>query len=67
MVNYQIEGMTCTHCKKTVEKIFADNGRQATADVDSKIVSVNETLKEEELETLRIRLSEDGYTLGNLK
>ncbi|XDD42169.1 heavy-metal-associated domain-containing protein [Leptospira sp. WS60.C2] len=67
MVNYEIEGMTCMHCKKTVEKIFAENGKQATADVDYEIVSVNETLTEEELEKIRTRLSEDGYTLGNVK
>lgn len=67
MVNYEIEGMTCNHCKMTVEKIFAENGKKATADVDSEMVSVNETLTEEELETLRNRLSEDGYTLGNVK
>ncbi|MGV3666658.1 MAG: heavy-metal-associated domain-containing protein [Leptospira bouyouniensis] len=67
MVNYEIEGMTCTHCKKTVEKIFAENGKQAIANVDAEMVSVNETLTEGELEALKNRLSEDGYTLGNVK
>ena len=67
MVNYEIEGMTCTHCKKTVENIFAESGKQAVADVDAEMVSVNETLTEEELDQLKNRLSEDGYTLGNVK
>ncbi len=67
MVNYKIEGMTCGHCKKTVEKVFAENGKEATANVDEQIVSVKETLTDSEFNTLRDRLGEDGYSLGNLK
>ncbi|TGK79115.1 cation transporter [Leptospira noumeaensis] len=67
MVNYKIGGMTCGHCKKTVEKVFAENGKKATANVEEQIVSVNETLSDSELNALRERLGEDGYSLGNLE
>lgn len=67
MVNYEVEGMTCGHCKKTVEKVFAEIGKEATANIDEKLVTVNESLSDAELNQLRERLSEDGYTLGNTK
>ncbi|MCG6141763.1 cation transporter [Leptospira bourretii] len=67
MVNYEIEGMTCGHCKKTVEKVFAENGKEATANLDLKTVSVKESLTDAELNLLRERLGEDGYSLGNAK
>ncbi|MCT8335306.1 cation transporter [Leptospira sp. 85282-16] len=67
MVNYEVEGMTCGHCKKTVEKVFAEIGKEATANIDEKLVTVNESLSDTELNQLRERLSEDGYTLGNTK
>lgn len=67
MVNYEVEGMTCIHCKKTVEKVFAEFGKEATANIDESLVTVNDTLTDEELNQLRNRLSEDGYSLGNVK
>lgn len=67
MVNYEVEGMTCGHCKKTVEKVFAEIGKEATANLDDKSVTVKETLTDAELNQLRERLSEDGYSLGNIK
>ncbi|MCW7493509.1 cation transporter [Leptospira sp. 2 VSF19] len=67
MVNYEVEGMTCGHCKKTVEKVFAEFGTEATANLDDKSVTVKEILTDAELNKLRDRLSEDGYTLGNVK
>lgn len=67
MVHYEVEGMTCGHCKKTVEKIFAEIGKEATANIEENLVTVNDTLTDEELNQLRNRLSEDGYSLGNVK
>ncbi|TGM60381.1 heavy-metal-associated domain-containing protein [Leptospira vanthielii] len=67
MVNYEVEGMTCGHCKKTVEKVFAEIGKEATANIEENIVTVKETLTDAELNSLRSRLSEDGYSLGNIK
>ncbi|EOQ98346.1 heavy metal-associated domain protein [Leptospira wolbachii serovar Codice str. CDC] len=67
MVNYEVEGMTCGHCKKTVEKVFLEIGKEATANIEENIVTVKETLTDAELNSLRVRLSEDGYTLGNVK
>ncbi|MBM9546519.1 heavy-metal-associated domain-containing protein [Leptospira sp. 201903074] len=67
MVNYEVEGMTCGHCKKTVEKVFAEIGKEATANIEENIVTVKETLTDAELNSLRSRLSEDGYSLGNVK
>ncbi|EMY60892.1 heavy-metal-associated domain-containing protein [Leptospira terpstrae] len=67
MVHYEVEGMTCGHCKKTVEKAFAEIGKEATANIEENLVTVNDTLTDEELNQLRNRLSEDGYSLGNVK
>ncbi|TGL88742.1 copper chaperone [Leptospira congkakensis] len=67
MVNYEVEGMTCGHCKKTVEMLFGEIGKEATANIENKLVTVKETLTDEELNKLRSRLSEDGYSLGNIK
>ena len=67
MVNYEVEGMTCGHCKKTVEKVFAEIGKEATANIEKNIVTVKDTLTDAELNSLRSRLSEDGYSLGNVK
>lgn len=67
MVNYEVEGMTCGHCKKTVEKVFAEIGKEATANIEGNIVTVKESLTDAELNSLRSRLSEDGYSLGNVK
>ncbi|EMY70999.1 heavy-metal-associated domain-containing protein [Leptospira sp. WS4.C2] len=67
MVNYEVEGMTCGHCKKTVEKVFAEIGKEATANIEENIVTVKESLTDAELNSLRSRLSEDGYSLGNVK
>lgn len=67
MVNYEVEGMTCGHCKKTVEKVFAEIGKEATANIEENLVTVKESLTDAELNSLRSRLSEDGYSLGNVK
>lgn len=67
MVHYKIEGMTCGHCKKTVERVFSENGKKATANVEESIVTVEQILNDEELKLLRLRLDEDGYSLGNVK
>lgn len=47
--------------------MFAENGKEATANLDLKIVTVKESLTEAELNLLRERLDEDGYSLGNAK
>ncbi|TGL55865.1 copper-binding protein [Leptospira ognonensis] len=67
MVNYEISGMTCDHCKMTVEKTFKAIGKLATADVDSEIVSLHETLTGSEYKLVQEKLDEEGYTLGNAK
>lgn len=67
MVNYEISGMTCNHCKMTVEKTFKAIGKQATADVGAEIVSLEETLTESEYQLVQKKLDEEGYTLGNAK
>lgn len=67
MVNYEITGMTCDHCKHTVEKTFKSIGRIATADVNSELVSLMEEMSAEEYKLVRSKLDEEGYTLGNRK
>ncbi|MDZ4726092.1 MAG: cation transporter [Leptospira sp.] len=67
MVNYEISGMTCNHCKMTVEKTFKALGKDAKADVDNEIVSLNDSLSPSEYELVQKKLDEEGYTLGNAK
>ncbi len=65
MVDYELTGMTCGHCKKSVEKIFSENGIIANASLEGKQVTVEKILSETNLTTLRSLLAEEGYTLGN--
>ncbi|PJZ44522.1 heavy-metal-associated domain-containing protein [Leptospira brenneri] len=67
MVSYEMEGMTCGHCKKTVEKVFLEYGKEATASIEEHTVSLKEALTETDLSKLRDLLNEDGYSLGNAK
>ena len=57
-MRFHVEDMTCGHCTAAIEKAVAAAGGRATADLASKIVTV------EELGTARAAevLSAEGYT-----
>jgi copper chaperone len=62
---YTLEGMTCGHCVKTVEKEFSKEGIVAKADMKENSVSVESELDEATYKKLRDALGENGYELGN--
>ncbi|QJD17383.1 cation transporter [Paracoccus sanguinis] len=57
-MRFHVEDMTCGHCSAAIEKAVAAAGGRATADLASKIVTV------EELGTARAAevISAEGYT-----
>ena len=57
-MKFRVEDMTCGHCTAAIEKAIAEAGGTATADLASKIVTV------EELGTARAAevISAEGYT-----
>ena len=57
-MRFHVEYMTCGHCTAAIEKAVAAAGGRATADLASKIVTV------EELGTARAAevISAEGYT-----
>ncbi|KGJ13273.1 cation transporter [Paracoccus panacisoli] len=57
-MRFHVEDMTCGHCTAAIEKAVAAAGGRATADLASKIVTV------EELGTARAAevISAEGYT-----
>ena len=57
-MRFHVEDMTCGHCKAAIEQAVTAAGGRATADLASKIVTV------EELGTARAAevISAEGYT-----
>ncbi|HMV43302.1 MAG TPA: cation transporter [Leptospiraceae bacterium] len=62
---YQIEGMTCGHCVKQVEKEFSKAGINAKADLKSNSVSIDSELDSNAYSQIKTALEEEGYSLGN--
>ncbi|TGN19599.1 heavy-metal-associated domain-containing protein [Leptospira idonii] len=63
MTSYKLDGMTCGHCVLTVQKIFANEGISAKADLSSQSVELEVPLDEEKWNRFRDLLSEEGYSL----
>jgi copper chaperone len=62
---YEIVGMTCNHCVKTVENEFKKEGIAAKADISTNSVEVDTSLDSLTFNKLKIALEESGYELGN--
>lgn len=62
---YKLEGMTCGHCKMSVEKEFAKIGIEAKADLKSNSISVESELDATTYTKMKHVLEEEGYSLGN--
>ena len=57
-MRFHVEDMTCGHCTAAIEKAVAAAGGRATADLASKIVTVEELAAARAAEVI----SAEGYT-----
>lgn len=64
-VKYSLSGMTCGHCAMTVQKIFAKEGIQASADFKNGTVELESEANESVLSAVKMNLDEEGYSLGS--
>lgn len=64
MVQYEVTGMSCNHCKITVETIFKTHNKQVTVDLSANLISVSNPLTLQEYESIGRELKEEGFVLG---
>lgn len=67
-VVFKVEGMTCGHCKATVEKAIRDlNGvSSATVDLDKKTVTVDYHPEKVSTEEMKKAIAEEGYEVVSM-
>lgn len=63
-MEYEIEGLSCNHCVKNVEKFFQSKGLTSQVSLADKKVRLDRSLTPTEFENFAAELDEDGYTLS---
>ncbi|WP_028545268.1 cation transporter [Paenibacillus taiwanensis] len=62
-VTWQVEGMTCGHCKQAVEKAVANAGAQAEVSLADKQVTITYDEQKVTPEVLREAIEDQGYDI----
>ncbi|UHA73853.1 cation transporter [Paenibacillus sp. 481] len=63
-VTLKVEGMTCGHCKASVEKAVAGVGAEAQVDLASKQVTVQYDAATTNEQAIRTAIEDQGYDVA---
>lgn len=62
-MEYNLDGMSCNHCVKTVEKYFQEKGIPSKVSLKDKKLTLERELSPDEFTSVKVDLSEEGYQL----
>ncbi|XDD50730.1 heavy-metal-associated domain-containing protein [Leptospira sp. WS92.C1] len=66
-ITLTVEGMTCTHCLRTVESALKEIGLSAKANLENKEIVYQGSGSDEELSKVKTAIQEEGYVPGEIK
>ncbi|GAB4429103.1 MAG: cation transporter [Turneriella sp.] len=62
-IELKIEGMTCSHCERTVEEAIREAGATGKADRVAGVASITYDENSDQLERIRAAIEENGYSV----
>lgn len=66
MADYNLDGMSCGHCVKSVENLMKEKGLSGSVSLEEKKLFLERELDQVDFDSFAKELLEDGFTLTKI-